>query len=414
MTTSATRSASTGPGAGALLPWLGARLEAWRARLAPADPVLVRHVDGSRSVWRGSQRLGDVGAGKVPGFVAVEIPDDLLLHRTLDLPRLAQADADEAVQLEVRGNSPFAADDMVWGATTRELESGRRRADIVIASRRQVAAFIETTCPDLAAAGVTPEAWALAGLPAPVVIRGFGEQGRLQHGAARARWDGLLLLLAGLLALFAALTPTLQLRMRALEAVSAFEALSARVAPLVRKRDEVAALNESLRLLDVAAADRVDVAGVMEYLTRVLPDDTYLYSLDIRKSKITAAGHTVDAAALLQRLSSDPRLKDVRAPSAVTRAPGATKEAFTVEFTLAPPAPVSAPAAAPEPAAALPAGPQASASAPGAQGLATAVPASGAVATASAPAAAAAPAAPASAAAAKPGASPFVIGGSVR
>ena len=407
MTTSTTPSAATGPAGGALLSWLEARIDKWRGRLRPADPVLVRHMDGSRSVWRGDVRIGAATDGKVPGFVAVEIPDELLLRRTLDLPRLAQADADEAVRLEVRGSSPFAADDMVWGATTRELDGGRRRADIVIASRRQVASYIDQNCPDLAAAGVAPEAWALAGLAAPVVIRGFGEQGRLQHGAARARWDGLLLLLAGLLALLMALTPTIQLRMRAIEAVTAFETLAARAGPLVKKRDEVSALNESLRLLDAAAADRVDVAGVMEHLTSVLPDDTYLYSLDIRKSKITAAGHTVDAAALLQKLSSDPRLKDVRAPTAVTRAPGATKEAFTVEFTLAPPAPVAAPPALPEAGAAVPPlAPQAAAASAGAPVAGPAVAASGT---------AAASAAPVAGTAAKPAASsPFVIGGSVR
>ena len=145
----------------------------------------------------------------------------------------------------------------------------------------------------------------------------------------------------------------------------------------------------------------------MEHLTSVLPDDTYLYSLDIRKSKITAAGHTVDAAALLQKLSSDPRLKDVRAPTAVTRAPGATKEAFTVEFTLAPPAPVAAPPALPEAGAAVPPlAPQAAAASAGAPVAGPAVAASGT---------AAASAAPVAGTAAKPAASsPFVIGGSVR
>ena len=118
----------------------------------------------------------------------------------------------------------------------------------------------------------------------------------------------------------------------------------------MRKRDELAVLNERLRSLDATVANRVDPAGVIEYLTQVLPDDTHLYSLDIQKAKITASGHTVDASALLQKLSSDPRLKDVRSPTAVTRLPGATKEAFTVEFTMdmkqVPLSPPSAPAAA--------------------------------------------------------------------
>jgi general secretion pathway protein L len=236
--------------------------------------------------------------------------------------------------------------------------------------------------------------WAVAGLPAPVVIRGYGEQRRLQHAEKRQRWDFALLLLACALASLAAMTPTAQLRLRALEAVDAFQAVVKRAAPFVRKRDEVALLNDRLRSLDAAVADRVDPAQVLEYLTQILPDDTHLYALDIRNAKITASGHTVDASALLQKLSSDPRLKDVRSPTAVTRAPGAAKEAFTVEFTME------------MKQASVGARPQAASAA----AIEPVAPAAAPAASAAIPAASAA-----SPAAAKPASSsPFVVGGSPR
>jgi general secretion pathway protein L len=232
----------------------------------------------------------------------------------------------------------------------------------------------------------------VAGLPAPVVITGYGEQRRLQHAQARQRWDLALLLLACALASLAAMTPTAQLRLRALEAVDAFEAVVKRAAPLVRKRDEVALLNDRLRSLDTVVADRVDPAQVLEQLTQILPDDTHLYALDIRSAKITASGHTSDASALLQKLSSDPRLRDVRSPTAVTRAPGATKEAFTVEFTME----MKQASVGARPVAGAGAEPVAPAAAPGASAAIAAPP-------------------PGSPAAAKPASSsPFVIGGSPR
>jgi general secretion pathway protein L len=187
----------------------------------------------------------------------------------------------------------------------------------------------------------------------------------------------------------------MQLRMRALEAATAYEAVARRVAPLVRKRDELTALNDRISALGVASAERVDPAAVIDYLTKILPDDTYLYNLEVQNTKVTANGFTVDAAALLQRLSADPRLKNVRSPSAVTRQPGATKEAFVVEFTLQPLPTVAA--AAPVVGVAL-----APASAP-------------AIAPATAAAAALQAQKPLSTGAAvtpAPGASPFVIGGS--
>jgi len=271
----------------------------------------------------------------------------------------------------------------------REVEGGRRRAEIVIASRRHISDFIQTRWPDLSP-GEQPEVWAVAGLPAPIVISGYGEPRRLRHTQSRQRWDWALLFVACVLASLAAMTPTAQLRLRALEAADAFQAVVNRVAPLVRKRDEITLLNDRLRSLDAAVADRIDPAQVLEYLTQVLPDDTHLYALDVRKAKITASGHTVDASALLQRLSSDPRLRDVRSPTAVTRAPGATKEAFTVEFTME----MRQAAVGPSVVAAT--------------GAVVAVP----VATTAAPGASAA-AAPAASAAPKPASSsPFVIGGS--
>ena len=113
MTTSAARPASSDPApgssqAGAWLSGLESLVAGWRARLAPADPVLVLHADGSQSVWLGDQKLQITPGAKPPAFVAVEIPDDLLLHRTLDLPRLSQQDVEQAILLEVRGSSPFA------------------------------------------------------------------------------------------------------------------------------------------------------------------------------------------------------------------------------------------------------------------------------------------------------------------
>jgi general secretion pathway protein L len=320
-------------GAASWLNRLRTRAARLRARLAPPDPVLLLRADGTRSVWLGDDRLEQAEGRKTPKFLAVEIPDDLLLRRSLPLPRMSASDVEEALLLEVRSNSPFAPDDLAWGCVVRDADDGQQYAEIVIASRRLISEFIHAKWPDLPAGG-QPEVWAVAGLPGPVVITGYGEQRRQRHSQSQQRWDWALLFLALALASVAAITPTAQLRLRALEAADAFEGVMKRVAPLVRKRDEIALLNDRLRSLDAAVADRVDPAQVLEYLTQILPDDTHLYALDIRKEKITASGHTVDASALLQKLSSDPRLKDVRSPTAVTRVPGAAKEAFTVEFTM--------------------------------------------------------------------------------
>ena len=311
----------------------GVSLRSWAS---PGEPVLVLHPDGSQSVWRGGLRVPDGARRKTPKFVAIQLPEELLLRRSLVLPRMSQPHSAEALLLEVRSNSPFPPEELAWGSLVRDLEGGQKHADIVLTSRRHVSGFLQDRWLELAAAAKAPEVWALSGEHLPVVIRGYGESRRLHGAAVVRRWNWALAGLALALATMAAMTPTIQLRQRALEAADAFDAVLRRVSPLVRKRDELAALNDRVRSLDLIAADRVDPAGVMESLTQILPDDTYLYSLDIQKTKITASGFTADASALLQKLSSDPRLRNVKAPTAVTRQAGAAKEAFVIEFTMAP------------------------------------------------------------------------------
>lgn len=69
-------------------------------------------------------------------------------------------------------------------------------------------------------------------------------------------------------------------------------------------------------------------------LTHVLPDDTALQSVRIQSSKVTISGLTENASALMQKLSNQDGVKDVRAPSAATRIGAGNKESFTIELGL--------------------------------------------------------------------------------
>ena len=298
--------------------------------------MLLLQVDGGRSVWRAGARVGEAGTGKQPKFIALELPQDLVLQRSMVLPRMSAPNTEQAIRLEVLGNSPFPPQELVWGSRMREVAGGRKEADVAMASRLHVLEFVGSRWPEFAAEPLTPEVWVLTGHEQPIVFTGFGEGRRLKDAAMGRRWNWALVGLALILATLAALTPTMQLRMRALEAADAFQAVLRRVSPQVRKRDELATLNDRVRAVGQAASDRVDPPAVIDYLTQILPDDTSLYSLDVQKAKITVSGLTPNASAVLQKLSSDPRLKNVRSPNAVTRQQGATKEAFAIEFTLEP------------------------------------------------------------------------------
>jgi len=293
--------------------------------LTPDDAVRVLHADGTESVRPGVSARRIAAPAQVR-FAAVELAEEALLRRSLLLPRLTEHELRQAVELDVRAASPFPEDDVVWGY---DVERGDRlRVEIALTSRALVAQQIEAQRSRLGE--VEPEVW--AGGARPFVIPGYGEPARL----ARAR--GMRLALFGLLSATAvllaalAVTPTLQLRERALEAIGRSEELSRAVKPQAQMRDELARLGEQIRLLGKASEQRQDVVALIDQLTRQLPDDAILNRLEITAGTVRIIGQADNAAQLLQTLGANPAFREVRAPSGISRAPAGSKEGFTIEF----------------------------------------------------------------------------------
>lgn len=307
------------------------------AWLAPAVTVRVLRADGGVVDWTQGRvaPVLDKRATPAPAFMAVELPESLLLRRTLTTPVMQRADLESAVWLDVRGASPFAPEDLVWGYSVRPQGDASQRIEIALASRQHVSRHLGEASGRLPS-GITPEAWAWGSHAEPVVLSGFGEGRRLHNQGTWQRTGYLLLGLALVLLAAIAITPTAQLRLRAIEAVNAYTAAAQKAAPLLQKREALLKATEHLSALEQSLADRVEPLAMMDLLTRVLPDDTYLQTLNLQGGKVTISGQTANAAALMQRLSAEPGLLDVRAPVAAMRVPGASKETFSIEFGVDP------------------------------------------------------------------------------
>lgn len=318
--------------------------------LLPTVPVGVVRASGSRELWRAgpSGIVAAPGQAKDPSrFEALELPEDLALVRRFSLPMLRGQEIAQAVALDISASSPFTADDVVWGWTQRKGRPGSVEVQVAQASRRQIQAYQESQVTTLRLpAGEPPEVWVIDGAAEPVVLRGFGEDRRLAF-AARHRMValGLALLAIGLAAL-AASTPVIQKRMRAIQAVQAFDALNKKAEPAVRQRAELVRIADNATALKDVLSQRADPLYVMDLLTQALPDDTSLLGLQVQGNKISINGMTGNAAALMQQLSARPEFKDVKAPVAATRPLGAPKDVFSIELTLVPRSAVGVPASA--------------------------------------------------------------------
>ena len=328
--------------------------QAWRklfslpsfAWLAPRPVVLVSEADGTQALWQAAgtglfcRQRDALAHQQAASFAAIELPEALVLRRSLALPRLAPAQRRAALELQARTLSPFAPDDLVWSfAESSAGASATPHVELVLASRHAVARHVAGVVP---APSVAPEVWVRTGQDAAsaFVLPGFGEARRQRAQRRSAGLCALLAALACALALALALTPTLQLRQRALGAVAAWAGLVEKARPVVAEREALLAVEGQLQALRQIMGERASPVHTLQTLTQLLPDDTVLQRLQIDGNRITLVGQTADTAALLQKLSNQPGFKDVRAPTAATRT-GTGKEVFQIELTLQPEPPAA-------------------------------------------------------------------------
>jgi general secretion pathway protein L len=317
--------------------------------LTPSPVVRLSQVDGTTRLWRmGDQPVPISGALSSARFNAIELPEDFFLHRGLALPvGLDSTQVRAAVELDLQSASPFPAHDLLWGHVVQNGIDGQQQVLTAIASRKQVDAYLHsldakvtaplTSAKNAAIPGEMVEVWATP--PAtrqPVVLRGFGEKLRERYVRVRRLCGYVLLLIAVCLLVAIAVTPTAQLRLRALDALRQHNELVQRTGPVVQNRETLLQSAEKLKALSDELSARIDPLRVIEMLTTVLPDDTFLHVFKLQGNKVTLVGQTTNASALLQLLGAQPGLRDVRAPSAANRASGSSKDSYVIEFLVDP------------------------------------------------------------------------------
>ena len=320
-------------------------------------PVQLLDADGGFSDWQ--WRLGVIApqAGGSPANTAhaVALSADAVLERTLTLPRLNLADVAQAVALEAASISPFGAAQTVAGFSVEPPAKGAQTQTVHMAltSRKQLEQAVQRAQVSFAERGSTLgdndiEVWVLpnrrqetggeAGvLPQnvrPVVFDTAGVQPR-QALVARGRASrvGLVALTAVLLAALAA-TPVWQARGRAIQAQAALDQVSRDVAPQQAQREALVKQADALRAVGGVLKTQLAPMPVLNLVTRVLPDTAWINTLRVEGDKVILTGNADDAAALVQALSKEEGVKEVRLPSPATRPAGAAKESFNIELRL--------------------------------------------------------------------------------
>lgn len=327
--------------------WRG--MASWRvvSWLRPQPSVRWLRANGTVMVYQGATHKHDASAKAVQNalFEAVEVPEDLLLRRTVRMPVLPPAAMQGALALEAQNLSPFPLEDLLWVSvhtheTATDGTSTQCSVELVLTSRVRLQAYLMNKgCAEATDGEMTAEVWIAMGDNPPAVLPGFGEARRQRHERQWLRINGALLMALVMLAGALLITPTVQLRQQALDALVQYEALQKNAAPLIRQRESLVKNETLLQSLPAAVGQAASALQVMELLTKGLPDDTFLQSFQVfspesvgKLPRVVIVGQAANAAALMQQLGRQPGVREVKAPNAAIKPLGAAKESFTIEL----------------------------------------------------------------------------------
>jgi Tfp pilus assembly protein PilN len=230
---------------------------------------------------------------------AVLLPDELVLFKSLNVPRAAEDELDAVMALEVMANSPFPADDTAAGWTLVGRDEKGLRLQLAIVSSSAVMRYLGSRH-DLHDPHAR-EVWAMTG-EQPVVLRGFGESRRLQRYQRRllrmAGWLGVCLLT--LLLILALLAGGKYLQLQQYETLA--DTVQREAADVIRLRESLSAANQTVagvnELLNEFPSPHVELAR----LTRLLGDDAYIAQLTMRGQELRLRGRAANAAGVMEEL----------------------------------------------------------------------------------------------------------------
>ena len=304
----------------------------------PAMPVNLIMGDGRlvSCIEKNGMGIVQLDVGTKSKFSGVVLPEDLVLWRTMSFPDLGSNELQEALSLDVMGASPFPQDDLIWVSTPPQRGDGNVKISVCLTSRKIVEKHLSTQRA-VTNSNNAFEVWVQAPAhPDLMLIPGFGEKSRKKLSSRGLRVNLALLSLLTVTCVAAAITPTWQLRMRALQAVQEYEKLHSSAVPAVKNREQLLVLESQIEQIKVQVEKSIQPEASLSSLTQFMPDEAYLTGLQMQGNKITLIGQAPNAALLMQKLSAQAGVKDVRAPTAAVKVRGMDRENFNIELTLEP------------------------------------------------------------------------------
>lgn len=325
------------------------------------------------------------------------LPPEQVLRRTVTLPLAVEENLRQTLAFELDRYTPFRPEQVYFDFRVIERDTGQKRLSLELAAVPK--SVVDQGVARAAALGVTVDGAVLAD---EVLQQGGAYRNFLPAAAHERKPSPRLLWRAGmaavsvvLLAAFLAV-PIWQKRAAAISLLAPLAQAKAAAQETDALRDRLGKLVQEHNFLHDRKWDTHSTLQVLEEMSKLLPDDTFVMQFDFDGKTVQIQGETASSTSLIGILEASPLFKDVSFKSQLTKLQGTPNDRFHISATLEAAAKPKPPTATTEVAGAAPAP-----ASPPAQAAASAPPP---IAPAAPPAAA--PSAPPAPAAAKPAGKP--------
>lgn len=256
------------------------------------------------------------------------------LRKTLDLPQAAEEGLDELLGFELDRQTPYRPEQARYDYRVAERDGASRRIKVeLLVVPRDAAERLESIVADW---GLEPTIVSVAEIddPANPAFDLSGERYTADSGSGRTAMVLMVLLTIGILGA-AVWFPLEAQRQAARDAEAILEDARKAAFAAADLRDELERRASAGSFLVRRKNESPMMTAVLADLTRLLPDDTWLFELHVRGREVRARGYAPAASNILELVERGPAFRNARFTSPVTRVPGIDAERFDLTFELA-------------------------------------------------------------------------------
>jgi general secretion pathway protein L len=259
-----------------------------------------------------------------------------ILFRSLDFPRRAVEFLDGMIRAQIDRLTPWTANEAVFGwSPPSDIANERIRLTLAATSKSKIQPLLQLAS-NLGAASVSAFAEPPPGDGAPAKLKVFDTP--LQSAMGRRmdvpRLLRIILLGAGLAAAASLVLAAYAGNMLDAEQQQLLHQIAERRASL--RLGQTAAGGSALSLLAKRKQTTPSSVMVLEAISRVLPDSTYVTELRIEGDKVQVVGISQDAPSLIRLMEQSPQFSRATFFAPTTRAQNDPGERFHIEVHLTP------------------------------------------------------------------------------